>query len=122
MDWSDEDIRNNFNEIKKDSFKLSSGELEMKYANFKSSFNKLYEMAIENQDIEKLEMMLKARMAIKNKKMSKLDAEMMVGNNLGKEYIYPKVQNPSHQDYNEAVRKIRKGKAVEELKSKTKNN
>ena len=116
MDWSDEQIISNYKGVVEDSLKLNLGELEIKYTEFKSKFSKLYQMALENQDPNKLEMMLTARRSINNGKMTKMDAEMHVGNQLGKEFIYPKVEKPSQEDYNRAVRKIRKGKAIKELK------
>lgn len=72
--------------------------------------------------LEKLNMMLKARKSMKTNKTSKLNTDMFVGNQLGKEFIYPKTQNPSADDMQKAVTKIQNGSALKELESLTSNS
>ena len=93
---------------------MNSAELEKKYADFKLSFNKLYEVAIDsiiNNTVQEsynlLTMMLKARDKMNTGKMTKMNTDMFVGNELGKKYIYPCTNTPSKEDYERAIRKIK---------------
>jgi hypothetical protein len=127
MDWSSENIRESFHQVIRDSYILSKNELEEKHTDFKNNFEKLYSIATEsvtNDTVKKskqtLEMMLKAREQMKNGSVTQLHAEMQVGNNLGHQFIYPKTQTPSREDYVRAVGKINDGSATKELSDKTK--
>jgi len=119
MDWSAEDIRKNFHGVIKDSRILRKEQLEKKYSNFKEKNDKLYQIAIDSsitgkvqESLKKLEMMLKAREDMKNGKMTKLNTDILIGSQLGREYIYPKTSMPSQEDYKRAIDTIKK-KAVE---------
>jgi len=96
MDWKSVDIKTNFIGVVRDVKLLTTQQLELKYAKFKI------------QDaIKKLELMLKARDDMDAGKISKLNTDMLVGNMLGKEYIYPKTETPSREDLIRAVNTIR---------------
>lgn len=114
MEWTSEYITQCFNEIIKDAKVLSSKELEIKHSVFKETFSKLYDLIIDcviSDNIEKahnlLQMMLKARTRMKEGSMTKLATDMFVGNELGKEFIYPKTNVPSVNDYKQAFQKIK---------------
>ena len=53
-----------------------------------------------------LDTMLEARDKVTSGTMETLAAEMYVGNKLGSEFIYDKVEKPSSKDYNRAVKKL----------------
>jgi hypothetical protein len=113
MDWSAEDIKKSFYGVIRDSRELNSSQLELKYADFKEKVEPLYKMAIDSvatgkvqEASKKLDMMLTARTAMQTGKMSKLNTDMFVGNQLGREYIYPVTNSPSREDYTKAVQTI----------------
>jgi phage gp29-like protein len=113
MNWTNEDIIKSFNGVIKDSRNLNSEDLEKKYFNFKNEVEPLYRMAINavslgniQESFTKLEMMLKARKNMQDGKMTKLTTDIFVGNQLGKEYIYPKTNTPSADDYKKAINQI----------------
>ena len=94
---------------------LDSNDLELKYTEFKKDNDKLYSMAINSvvtgtvqESVKKLKVMLAARENMNQGKISKLNTDMLIGNMLGKEYIYPKTQNPSNEDYIRAINTIKK--------------
>lgn len=114
MEWQNEDIIASYNGIIRDAKNMNSAELETKYADFKLAFNKLYEVAIDsviNNTVQEsynlLTMMLKAREKMNTGKMTKMNTDMFVGNELGKKYIYPVTNTPSKDDYERAIRKIK---------------
>lgn len=101
---------------------MTEGELAQKYLDFKESFPKLFDMAIQavsNDSVQKtleiFEMMLSKRQDQKDGVNSKNITDMAVGNQLGKEFIYPKTGGPTQEEYNKAVKKIKKGNAMKEL-------
>jgi hypothetical protein len=109
MDWVAEEITASFNGVIRDAKNMNAEELEVKYAVFKESFAKLYDVAIDSVATGKvqeahsmLQMMLKARAGMQEGKMTKLTTDMFVGNQLGKKYIYPKTNTPSQNDYKKA--------------------
>jgi hypothetical protein len=127
MDWKKEDIIKTFNNIIRDTRVLNSTELDMKYSKFKTDFEKLYNMAIDSvvngkvqENIGKLNMMLQARENMLSGKVSKLNTDMFVGNQLGKEFIYPLTETPSNEDYKKAIDKIKK--KIEETDESTELN
>ena len=114
MDWKSEDITASFNGIIRDSRNMNAQELETKYANFKESFSKLYDVAIDSvvtgrvqEAYAMLQMMLKARNGMQDGRTTKLTTDMFVGNQLGKKYIYPKTNTPSVDDYKKALDTIK---------------
>jgi hypothetical protein len=114
MDWTADEITNSFNGIIRDTRNLNLQELETKYAKFKESFSKLYDVAIDSvvtgkiqEAHEMLQMMLTARTNMQNGRMTKLTTDMFVGNQLGKKYIYPKTNTPSAEDYKNAFDQIK---------------
>jgi hypothetical protein len=114
MDWKSDIIIQSFNGIIRDARVLSSEELEVKYAGFKESFSKLYDVAIDavvtgkvQEAYEMLKMMLKAREGMQEGRTNKLTTDMFVGNQLGKKYIYPKTNTPSTEDYKQAFDTIK---------------
>lgn len=114
MDWKSEDIIKSFNGVIRDSKNMTPDELDIKYANFKETFNKLYSVAIDSvvsgkvqEAYEMLKMMLKARESMQDGRTTKLTTDMFVGNQLGKKYIYPKTNTPSIDDYKQAFDKIK---------------
>jgi hypothetical protein len=120
MDWKSEVIIQTFNGIIRDARLLNSEELAVKYAPFKESFSKLYDVAIDavvtgkvQEAFDMLKMMLKAREGMQEGRTTKLTTDMFVGNQLGKKYIYPKTNNPSTEDYK---------KAFDTIKEKVKQN
>jgi len=113
MDWQSDEIKKNFNGVIRDCRNLSKEELDSRYVTFKTHFEKLYDMAIYSvaqdkvQDsLRKLDMMLIARENMKSGRVNKLNTDMFVGNQLGKEFIYPLTANPSSNDYKRAVEKL----------------
>jgi len=122
MDWNSDVIIQSFNGIIRDSRNLNSEDLETKYAAFKETFSKLYEVAINagvtgkiQEAFEILKMMLKARECMQEGKTTKLTTDMFVGNQLGRKYIYPVTNTPSAEDYKQALEKIKeKAKQNEE--------
>jgi len=115
MDWDSNKIKTNFNGVIRDAKNCNIQELELKYSEFKNKFEKLYLIAIDavftgkvQEAINKLDIMLKARNDMQSGKVSKLHTDMMVGNMLGKQYIYPLTQTPSQEDYNRALKQITK--------------
>lgn len=122
MDWSSDNIRRTFNQIIIDSKRLSKEEIENKHKNFRESFEKLYNIAIESvvnktvqSSLNKLDMMLKTRDNMNSGKMEKLTADMVVGNRLGDEFIYQKVHKPTKEDYKRAVDKLKSGGTAEDI-------
>jgi hypothetical protein len=120
MDWKSDVIVQTFNGIIRDAKVLNSEELAVKYAPFKESFSKLYDVAIDAvvtgkvQDaFEMLKMMIKAREGMQEGRTTKLTTDMFVGNQLGRKYIYPKTNTPSTDDYK---------KAFDTIKEKVKQN
>jgi len=114
MDWKSVDIKTNFIGVVRDVKLLTTQQLELKYAKFKTECEPMYKMAINcvvngtiQDAIKKLELMLKARDDMDAGKISKLNTDMLVGNMLGKEYIYPKTETPSREDLIRAVNTIR---------------
>lgn len=114
MEWTSEEITKSFNGVIKNAKDMNIRELEIKYASFKESFSKLYEIAIESVATGKiqeahdmLQMMLKARAGMQEGRTSKLTTDMLVGNQLGKKYIYPKTNVPSENDYKKAFETIK---------------
>lgn len=121
MNWPSEDIKKTFRDIINDSKKLNSAQLETKYKTFKTDIEPLYNMAIHSvatnsvdKSLHKLDMMLNARESMNSGRTDKLTTDMLVGNQLGKEYIYPVVENPSSSDYKRAVDLIKKKDAIKE--------
>ena len=113
MDWSAEDIKKSFYGVIRDSKELNSAQLELKYTDFKEQVEPLYRMAINSvttgkvqEAISKLDMMLKARSAMQTGRMTKNNTDMFVGNQLGREYVYPLTGTPSREDYAQAVQTI----------------
>ena len=120
MSWKSQDIIDSFNGIIRDAKNLNSEELDSKYADFKETYEKLYSVAIDSVatgTVQKaysiLQMMIRARDDLQSGKTSKLHTDVFVGNELGKEYIYPVTNTPSLDDY-----KI----AIEQIKEKIKEN
>lgn len=120
MNWSNEDIIKSFNGVVRDTKLLTTEELETKYADFRKEFEPIYNKAIDsvvNDRIQEsyamLQMMLKAKNDMTTGRMSKLNTDMFVGNQLGKKYIYPKTNTPSTDDYK---------KAFDTIKQKIKEN
>ncbi len=113
MDWIPEEIIKSFSGVIRDAKIMNAKELEIKYAVFKETFGKLYDVAIDSVATGKvqeayamLQMMLKARANMQDGKMTKLTTDMFVGNQLGRKYIYPKTNNPSQDDYKKAFATI----------------
>src|SRR6188768_1426472 len=113
MEWESEDIKKNFHGVVRDTKVLNTHDLEQKYEKFKQDHEKLYNMAIDSvlngsvqPTLQKLNFMLKARDDMKNGNRSKLATDMLIGNQLGKEYIYPKTSTPTQEDMNRAVKEI----------------
>jgi hypothetical protein len=129
MDWKSDVIIQSFNGIIRDARVLNSEELTIKYAAFKESFSKLYDLAIDavvtgkvQEAFEMLKMMLKAREGMQEGRTTKLTTDMFVGNQLGKKYIYPKTNTPSTDDYKKAFDTIKeKVKQNEEEENKDKD-
>jgi len=122
MEWKANDIRQNFHGIIKDCRNATKDQLTEKYSKFKEEFPKLFDLALESIDqdtvqknLQLLEMMLKKRQEQLDGKASKMNTDMFVGNQLGKEFIYPKTGGPSRKDYDKAVSKIQKGEAMKHL-------
>lgn len=114
MEWTSEEIKKEFNGVMRDTKLLNSEELEKKYAKFKESFSKLYEVAIDSvisgriqESANMLQMMLDARASMNSGKTTKLTTDMFIGNQLGKKYIYPKTNVPSADDYKAAFTTIK---------------
>jgi hypothetical protein len=114
MDWSNEDIIKTYNSIIRDSKEMTVSSLDVKYATFKKSFSKLYDLAIESvasgkvqESHDMLMMMMKARDKMNKGSMTKMTTDMFVGNQLGKKYIYPLTNTPSADDYARAIEKIK---------------
>jgi hypothetical protein len=114
MEWKNEEIMKSFNGVIRDSKNMNSVELEKKYSEFKESFSKLYDVAVDaaaNNTVQDahnlLTMMMKARDKMNNGKMTKMTTDMYVGNELGKKYIYPLTNTPSQEDYRQAISKIK---------------
>jgi len=121
MDWDANDIKKCFNGVVRDSKHLNSKELELKYAEFKAKFEKLYNIAIDSvitgtvqESLKKLDMMLEARRNMKSGRMNKLNTDMLVGNQLGREYIYPLTNTPSKEDYQRAISTIKQKEQEQE--------
>ena len=113
METDSKEILDTFDSMIRDSTILDLESFENKYSSFKEKFEKLHQMTIDSikrdnvQETRKiLCMMLDSRNNLKNGKVNELNTDLLVGNYLGKKYIYPKVGNPSQNDYNKAVKKI----------------
>ncbi len=122
MNWEQDDIRKNFHGVIRDARTMTEGELGQKYLKFKDRFPKLFEMAIESvatdtvqKNLGLFDMMMTKRQEQKDGTKTKTTTDMAVGNQLGKEFIYPKTNMPSQTDYNKAINKINKGTALKEL-------
>lgn len=108
---SSADIRKAVFGLVVDRNRLTRSEVETKYAELMNAHKPLYEYALDptmdvQQMIRVLDTMLEAREKINSGAMEKLAAEMYVGNRLGNEFIYDKVEKPSGEDYKRAVKKI----------------
>lgn len=113
MEWESAKIRETFFEVINDAKKLNKSQMEKKYEEFSTKFKKLYEMAIESvvkdtvqESVKMLDMMLTQRENMKKGKISELNAGLLVGNQLGHKYIYPKTNVPSQEDYKKAIDQI----------------
>lgn len=109
-----EEIYNNFCGVIKDTKTMTRASLDTKYEKFKTIYPKIYTTAIDSvingttqESLKNLQMFLKTLDNISNKKISKENADMFIGNQLGKEYIYPLTGAPTNQDYERAVKKIK---------------
>ena len=113
MDWDSSRIRKEYIEVTRDAKILPKSMMEEKYLEFKTKYEKLYELAIRSvvndnvqENIKTLDMMLLQRDRIKRGKISEINAGMVVGNQLGHKYIYPVTNVPSKEDYVNAIDKI----------------
>lgn len=110
-----DEIYKDFCDIVKDCQTLTRNVLDKKYEKLRNLYPKIYNMAIDsvvNNNVQEstnnLKMFLKTLEDINNKKISKENADMLIGNQLGKEYIYPITGTPTQEDYTRAVKKIKK--------------
>jgi recombinational DNA repair protein RecT len=116
MDWENERILRSFYEVIQDTRTLNMYELEKKHSEFKEAHEKLFNVAIDSvatnkvqESISKLKGMLADRESVKKGMMTQSVANLKIGNQLGHEYIYPKVGKvPSKEDYKRAIDEIRK--------------
>ncbi len=120
MDMTNQEIKITFINIIKDSRILNHSELEEKYWEFKNKIEPLYKIAIEcntnekvEQSLKKLDMMLGARQNMNEGKLNKLTTDMYIGDQLGKEYIYPVTNTPSSEDYKKAILELGSKKSIE---------
>jgi hypothetical protein len=111
---TNEEIYDNFCSVSRDTMILNRKDLDKKYEKFKRIYPKIYEMAINSvlsgttqESLKNLQMFLKTLGDISDKKISKENADMFIGNQLGKEYIYPLTGAPTNKDYERAVKKIK---------------
>ncbi len=111
---TNEQIYNDFCEITKDAWNMPRSELDIKYEKLRCIYPKIYNMAIDSvmngniqESINNLKMFLKTLTDINSKNISKENADMFIGNQLGKEYIYPLTGAPTKNDYERAVKKIK---------------
>jgi hypothetical protein len=109
---SSEEVLNKFKEIIRDTKILNKEQIELKHAVFKQIFPKLYEMALNNEgekSIKTLEMMLGVKKKQNKGELNIFQSNLVVGEELGKQYIYNKVgHNPSKEDYERAIRLLEK--------------
>jgi hypothetical protein len=112
MNENQENIRLKFQSIANDNMTLTPDELNEKYKDFKQSFPKLFQIASEttnvNESMRILDMMLVNREKQKDGTLSKTNSDMVVGNQLGKEFIYPITGMPTQKEFTQATKKIMK--------------
>lgn len=111
---TNEQIYNDFCEITRDAWSMPRSELDIKYEKLRCMYPKIYNMAIDSvvngnvqESINNLKMFLKTLNDINSKNITKENADMFIGNQLGKEYIYPLTGAPTIKDYERAVKKIK---------------
>lgn len=109
MDWSNKRILESFYGIVADSKNMNSGQLEQKYADFKETHSKLYQLTIDSivsgkvqETFAILTEMLKNKQLIENG-ASKRDIDIKVGNSLAEKYIYTVIEKPSDNELAEAA-------------------
>lgn len=114
--------------IMHDAKVMSDKDMELKYGDFKTSFEKLYDMSINSvindnteEVLDMLSLMLTSREEVKNNTKAKLHVDMYVGNKLGEKYIYPKTEKPSDNDMRSAFEKISRRVELDEEEGKAKS-
>lgn len=106
MEVSHDEIVYTLRGIKEDSFHLTPKQMDEKYATFKEKFPRLYQMAPLIKDWGEFEYMMKLRGDIKDGKKSEIQANIQLGEYMGKKYIYPKTGEPTQNDKKRAINKI----------------
>jgi hypothetical protein len=114
MNWNANEILDCYTGVSIDAKTMTIQQVEEKYKYFMKDHSRLYQAALnscrrdygEAQIPPKLLMMLKARDDMMKGKLSKMATDMYVGNQLGKEYIYPKVETPSHEELINAAKRL----------------
>ncbi len=107
MDWSDEDILKNYENINNDKHILTQNDLDEKYKDFKKTFPKMYETILTNDhSYEHLKNMLSIRSKMKSKNISNVAGNVQAGEYLSRQYLYPVVGEPSLEQKKEALQKI----------------
>lgn len=110
MNQNQENIRSDFLGIANDNLSLTPDQLTEKYKDFKQSFPKLFQIASETTNIDEsmriLDMMLANREKQKDGTLSKTNSDMVVGNQLGKKFIYPITGMPTQKEFTRATKKI----------------
>lgn len=123
------ELRQAFNNIARDCKTHNREQLDKKYVTFRDTYPKLYERIINGVETNNVQetyrlfnMMVDHRQSQLDGKTNKLVTDMMVGNQLGRTFIYPVIGNPSQEEYNTAVRKLTQKDREEKEKAEASTN
>jgi hypothetical protein len=112
MNVPKEEIYNYASGLVKDLNKLTIFEIEGKYKDFKEKFPKIYNFCLEGTDkniLRELRILLDIRESVKNDDKSDIEANVQVSEYFAKQYLYPKVGEPTLEQKKSAMSKIING-------------
>lgn len=126
MNTPREEIEKTVKQLLKDVYTHTPVELEAKYKDFKENFFRLYTKCLETtpatvpQTLKELNTFLNIRDEVLSGKKSSLEANVQVGDYMGKKYVYPITGEPTKEQKLEYIKKAVQESAKKEKEKDTK--